>query len=175
MNIVVCLGNPGRKYAKTRHNIGFIVGDEIAKRYNFRSGGKKFSSQYSSGRVGGVDCVLIFPQTYMNNSGMAVQQVMSFFKEDHSSLFVIHDEIELPFGDLRIKKGGGHKGHNGLRSIIQETGSADFTRMRFGVGRPDHEDYSVADYVLSNFTAEEMSRFESMFDRACVFLEEFIG
>ena len=162
MKLIACLGNPGRQYARTRHNIGFITGESIAERYNVKPEQKKFQAVMGKGSTGMDDFVLLFPQTYMNNSGLAVRGALDFYKLGVEDLIVIHDEIELPFGDVRTKKGGGHKGHNGLRSIIEHVSSADFYRLRFGVGRPDDERISVADYVLASFTNDEMNEIRNM-------------
>ena len=157
MKILTCLGNPGKKYSSTRHNIGFIIGDYLASEMNISLKKKEFSSLCGQGKLDGADILIIQPQTYMNESGTAVQKAMTYHKLDPDDLIVIHDEIELSFGEIRTKFGGGHKGHNGLRSIIKHISSPDFYRIRFGVGRPDHPEYSVADYVLSSFNKEETS------------------
>ncbi len=162
MKLIACLGNPGRQYARTRHNIGFIIGEAIAERYNVRPEQKKFQAVMGKGNSGTDDFILLFPQTYMNNSGIAVRGALDFYKLGSEDLIVIHDEIELPFADLKTKKGGGHKGHNGLRSIIEHISSPDFYRERFGVGRPDDERISVADYVLASFTGSEMDHIRDM-------------
>jgi len=176
MKIIACLGNPGKKYKKTRHNIGFIIGDYLFDKFNVKTGKKSFSSVSGTVKISGLDTVIIQPQTYMNNSGTAVQKAMKYYKSDHNDLIVIHDEIELPFADFREKSGGGHKGHNGLRSIIQETGSADFHRIRFGVGRPENSVIEVADHVLSNFSKEELSRLveiiPDVFEMLCSLLKK---
>ncbi len=164
MIIVACLGNPERKYAKTRHNIGFIIGKFIADYYSISIKKKAFSSITGVGSIKGNEVLLLFPETYMNNSGKSVQGALTFYKSTEKQLIVIHDEIELPFNICKHKVGGGHKGHNGLRSIIQHIGSPDFYRFRFGVGRPDNPHITVADYVLGNFTKEEMQSIENQKD-----------
>ncbi len=156
MKIVACLGNPGRKYAQNRHNVGARVGKLLAKAYALSINRKGFSSQWGKGIIENIETVLLFPQTYMNNSGRAVQSALTHFHLDSEHLIVIHDEIELPFGDFRVKFSGGHKGHNGLRSIIQHLNTADFYRIRIGIGRP-LSDTPVADYVLSNFSKVEVN------------------
>lgn len=172
MKIIACLGNPGDKYRQTRHNIGFLLGEYICSHSGIAVNRKGFSAIYGTGRMQSHDILFLFPQTFMNLSGQAVSSALSFYKEDSTSLIVIHDEIELPFGDIRKKKGGGHKGHNGLRSIIQCTGSPEFQRLRFGVGRPEKGD--VADYVLSDFSRAEREMFPDMFERARMELEGMI-
>jgi peptidyl-tRNA hydrolase, PTH1 family len=174
MKIIACLGNPGDRYRNTRHNVGFLVGKYLADHYSIPVTKKGFSSIYGTGRSGVHDILLIFPQTFMNMSGTSINAALSFYKEDASSLIVIHDEIELPFGEIRKKNGGGHKGHNGLRSIIQNVGTNDFLRIRFGVGRPD-EKMDVSDYVLSAFSSEEYGKLDPLFIRAREELEGLLG
>ena len=146
MKIIACLGNPGRKYRKTRHNVGFIIGEFLSDFHSISVNKKQFSSITGTGKINGTDVCIIMPQTYMNNSGSAVRGAMDFYRAEIEDLIVVHDEIELPFGEVKTKFGGGHKGHNGLRSIIQHTGSADFHRIRIGVGRPENEHLTVADF-----------------------------
>ncbi len=162
--MVVCafLGNPGRKYASHRHNIGFILGEEFCRQFNVQPTIKRFESRLTPATVEGTEALLLFPQTFMNESGRACRGALSFYKTGPERLLVIHDEIELPFGDYQFKLGGGHKGQNGIRSIIQHVGSPDFYRFRFGVGRPQDERSSVADYVLSPFSKEERERIDEM-------------
>jgi PTH1 family peptidyl-tRNA hydrolase len=140
--LVVGLGNPGREYASHRHNVGFLVVEELASRLRADAFRDKFSAQWTrgacrSGAAGGDEqVVLLQPQTFMNESGRSVQPAAAFFKVEPGNVLVVHDELDLPFGDVRLKMGGGHAGHNGLRSIIQHLGTSDFPRLRFGVGRP---------------------------------------
>lgn len=162
MIILAFLGNPGSKYSRTRHNIGFMAGEKFAEMNSIRINKKAFLSETGSGSVDGRDVLLLFPQTYMNESGKAVRKAMDFYGVDHSGLIVFHDELELKFGEVKTKFSGGHKGHNGLRSIIAETGGADFHRIRFGIGRPENESMSVSDHVLSKFTTEELDVIEKM-------------
>lgn len=162
MKILACLGNPGKQYARNRHNVGFIAGRFLADMYGITLGEKKFSSVCGSGTVDGEKLLLMLPQTFMNNSGTAVKAAMDYYAAEAGSLIVVHDDIELPFGEVRVKFGGGHKGQNGIRSIIQHIGTADFHRIRIGVGRPPHPEMAVADYLLSNFSAEEMERLEEI-------------
>ena len=165
MQIISCLGNPGTKYRNTRHNVGFLAGEFLAAQWGISIDKKNFNAQYGTGRVGLCDVMLLFPQTFMNLSGQSVQGALSWTREDAMSLIVLHDETEIPFGDIRFKSGGGHKGHNGLRSIIQCIGSSEFSRIRCGVGRPENEQISLADYVLAPFTHEEREQLGSVFVR----------
>jgi PTH1 family peptidyl-tRNA hydrolase len=151
--LVACLGNPGREYADNRHNVGFMVGDELARRHggSFRS---KFSGELAELKVDGRTAVLK-PQTYMNESGRSVGAALRFFKVPPEDLLVVHDEVDLEPGRLQLRMGGGLAGHNGLRSIAQHVKTSDFLRVRVGVGRPERGDpRPVADFVLSPFSPE---------------------
>lgn len=162
MIIIACLGNPGRKYSENRHNVGFIIGEYLAKRYSISVAKKMFSSISGKGRIEEEDALILFPQTFMNTSGVAVQSAIDYYRERPENLIVVHDEIELPFGEVRIKFGGGHKGHNGIRSIIQHIDTPDFYRIRIGVGRPVNSKMKVADYLLSDFSIEELKQIEEI-------------
>lgn len=154
MFLVAGLGNPGRGYADHRHNVGFMVVDRLAEmgEASFRS---KFSGEWSRVELRRQDLLLLKPMTYMNLSGDSVQPCAAFFKVRPPEVIVVHDELDLPFGEVRIKKGGGHGGHNGLRSIIGRMG-ADFVRVRVGIGRPPADFRGdVADFVLGSFSASE--------------------
>jgi len=149
--LVAGLGNPGREYATTHHNVGFMVVDELARRHGgtFRS---KFSGDLSELRIDGHRVALLKPQTYMNESGRSVQPAVKFFKVEPESLLVVHDEVDLELGRLQARLGGGLAGHNGLRSVAKSLGTPEFTRLRIGVGRPERGDpRPVADWVLTPF------------------------
>jgi peptidyl-tRNA hydrolase, PTH1 family len=149
--LVVGLGNPGREYARHRHNVGHLVLDELARRHD-GSWKSKFSSQISEIRLDGHKVALLKPETYMNDSGVAVSGATRFYKLEPSEVLVVHDEGDFDLGRLELKVGGGLSGHNGLRSIAQHLKTPDFLRLRVGVGRPDRGDpRPLADYVLSNF------------------------
>jgi len=153
--LVAGLGNPGREYAATRHNVGFLVADELARRHggSWRS---KFSGDLSEVRVDGARVALLKPQTYMNLSGRSVQPAARFFKVEPDTLLVVHDEVDLEPGRLQLRAGGGLAGHNGLRSVAQALGSQKFLRLRVGVGRPRRGDpRPVADFVLDPWEAHE--------------------
>ncbi len=135
----------------------------LKDKYSFPSYKEKFNALCSSAKINNTDVTLLLPQTYMNLSGNPVNAALAFYKCSVDDLIVIHDELELEFGDIRLKKGGGHKGHNGIRSIAQQTGSSDFYRIRFGIGRPHHPAFPVADYVLSDFNADEYSLLSGYF------------
>jgi PTH1 family peptidyl-tRNA hydrolase len=152
--VVVGLGNPGRKYERTRHNAGFLAVDELARRLDINISQEKRHSLIGRGRIEAGQIVLAKPQTYMNKSGKAVAAVMEDAYVSAGDLIVIHDELDLPLGSVRIKTGGGHGGHNGLRSIIEVIGTSDFIRVRIGIGRPE-PGMDAADYVLSPLLPDE--------------------
>jgi peptidyl-tRNA hydrolase, PTH1 family len=152
--LVAGLGNPGRKYADTRHNVGFMVADEIARRLGGSWRGK-FSGELAEVRLDGLRLALLKPQTYMNESGRSVGAAARFFKVEPEDLVVVHDEVDLEPGRLQVRLGGGLAGHNGLRSVASALGTPDFGRVRIGVGRPERGDpRPVADFVLSDFPPE---------------------
>jgi peptidyl-tRNA hydrolase, PTH1 family len=153
--LVAGLGNPGREYERTRHNVGWLVADELARRHggSFRS---KFSGRLAETRLESLRLALLKPETYMNESGRSLAAAARFFKVDPAALVVVHDDVDLDSGRLQARLGGGLAGHNGLRSIAQALGSQDFLRLRIGVGRPGRGDpRPVADYVLSPFEPDE--------------------
>ena len=154
--IIVGLGNPGRKYDGSRHNIGFDVIDELVDRFHI-GGPERFGrSMIGKGRIGGRRVILVKPLTYMNLSGEAVQEIVHYYKADPAQdLVVISDDIDLPAGTLRIRKKGSAGGHNGLRNIVQHLGGGDFARIRVGVGAKPDPDYDLADFVLGHFSGEE--------------------
>jgi PTH1 family peptidyl-tRNA hydrolase len=159
MLLVVGLGNPGREYASHRHNVGFMVVDELAARFRADAFRDKFSGSYARAQVGDQQAVLLKPMTFMNESGRSVQPAMAFFKVAPRETVVIHDELDLPFGEVRLKVGGGHAGHNGLRSLMASIGTGDFARVRFGIGRPPPGFRGeVADFVLSGFDPVERAK-----------------
>ncbi|MGD0272721.1 MAG: aminoacyl-tRNA hydrolase [Gaiellaceae bacterium] len=152
--LVAGLGNPGREYSVNRHNIGFMVADELARRHDGRFRGK-FFGRLAELRLEGKRAALLEPETYMNESGRSVAAALRFFKLVPEKLLVMHDEVDLAPGRLQLRLGGGLAGHNGLRSIAQALGTKEFLRLRIGVGRPGRGDRrSVADFVLSDFESE---------------------
>ena len=154
MKIIVGLGNPGRKYERTRHNAGFMALDELAENLHVDVAQDKYHALIGKARIDSESAVLAKPQTYMNDSGRAVAAILRETYATVSDLIVIHDELDLSLGTVRVKTGGGHGGHNGLRSLIEYLGSPDFIRVRVGIGRPELN-RDPADYVLSPFLAEE--------------------
>jgi PTH1 family peptidyl-tRNA hydrolase len=152
--LVAGLGNPGREYADTRHNVGFMVADELARRHG-GSWRAKFSGDLAEMRLDGLRLAVLKPQTYMNESGRSVGAAVRFFKVEPEALLVVHDEVDLEPGRLQARLGGGLAGHNGLRSVAQHLGTPEFARLRIGVGRPERGDpRPVADFVLSPFSPE---------------------
>lgn len=154
MRLIVGLGNPGARYARNRHNVGFMAADAIARRHGFAAFRTRFKGELAEGAIGGERRLLLKPQTFMNNSGEAVLAAMSFYKIMPAEIVVIHDEIDLRPGKLRVKRGGGTAGHNGLRSIDALIGP-DFWRVRIGVGHPGVKEL-VQPYVLQNFPSDEI-------------------
>ncbi len=153
--LIVGLGNPGRQYAKTRHNIGFMVVDRIAERTGASWRGK-YDGRFTETRLGDARVALLEPETFMNLSGRSVSAATRFYKLEPQDVIVVYDDIELEFDKVRARAGGGLKGHNGLRSMAESLGSPDFLRVRCGVGRPRRGDpRSVADYVLGAFYEDE--------------------
>jgi len=168
--LVVGLGNPGREYAGNRHNAGFLVADLLASRLGVRfSRHRKAVAEVAEGRLGvGIDAprlVLAKPLTYMNLSGGPVANLAQFYKVPISQIVAIHDELDIPYGQLRLKVGGGEGGHNGLRSMTKSLGSKEYVRVRFGIGRPPGRQ-DPADYVLSDFSTVERKELEFLVDRA---------
>jgi PTH1 family peptidyl-tRNA hydrolase len=155
--LIVGLGNPGQKYAKNRHNAGFMVLDELARRHDLGSYRAKFGGEYASGQVVSHRAHLLKPMEFMNNSGFAVSRALSFLSVPTTSTVVVHDEADIEFGRIKLKRDGGHGGHNGLRSLIEQLGVDDFMRVRIGVGKPEGTagkgpgDKRVANYLLSDF------------------------
>ena len=153
--LVVGLGNPGREYAGNRHNVGFMVVEELARRHGGSWRGK-FNGKVAEVRIDEHRVALLEPETYMNESGRSVKAAVTFFKLEPDAVLVVHDDSDLEHGRLQVRLGGGLAGHNGLRSVTQHLGTQDFMRLRVGVGRPGRGDRRpLADYVLSDFDAEE--------------------
>jgi PTH1 family peptidyl-tRNA hydrolase len=165
MKIIVGLGNPGRKYERTRHNAGFMAVDGLAGALRTEIAQEKHQAVLGRARLDSADVLLAKPQTYMNESGRAVAAIMRSVYASPPDLIVLHDELDLELGTVRIKSGGGHGGHNGLRSIIEHIGTADFIRVRIGIGRPA-PGIDPADYVLSPFLAEERAAVPEIMARA---------
>ncbi|WND03088.1 aminoacyl-tRNA hydrolase [Temperatibacter marinus] len=162
MLLIVGLGNPGSKYERNRHNIGFMAVDAIVRRHNFSEAQKKFQSILHEGRLGGDKVLIIKPQTYMNESGRAVGEAMRFYKLTSADVVVFYDELDLSFAKVKVKVGGGHAGHNGIRSLINHIG-ADFKRVRMGIDHPGSK-AKVHSHVLGDFNSEQLSTVERLND-----------
>ncbi len=160
MLIVVGLGNPGPKYARQRHNIGYVVADTIAARYGFSAPRRRFQGRAQSGEIGGARVLLLKPETYMNESGRAVRAALNFYKLRARDALVVHDELDLAPGKVLIRQGGGHAGHNGLRSLHTQIGP-DYRRIRVGIGHPGDK-HRVQRHVLGDFAAEERPLFAKL-------------
>ena len=174
--LIVGLGNPGAEYAGTRHNIGFEVANELLARWDLPKPKSKYRGLFTQGRTGpgGRRVAVLEPQTFMNDAGRSVGPARGALKVELDHVLVIHDEIDLPFGEIRVKTGGGVAGHNGLKSIRQALGAPDFTRVRVGVGRPPTTDPDrVAAYVLSRFK-EPREEVETLRERAANITEDVV-
>ncbi|MCL2078610.1 MAG: aminoacyl-tRNA hydrolase [Oscillospiraceae bacterium] len=154
--IVVCLGNPGLRYYNTRHNAGFMTADIIANRLAVKIDRIKFNAMTAVVTFGGRRVLLVMPQTYMNLSGKSVRQAMNFYKTPLENVIVVSDEVSLPVGGLRVRRSGSSGGHNGLRDIITKCGGEGFPRVRIGVGAPPHDEYDMADWVLSVLGGDDL-------------------
>ena len=165
LTLIAGLGNPGKQYAHTRHNIGFLVADCLAARAGTRFDRSRFDADYAKTRLGGRDLFLVKPTTYMNLSGQSLQRFSSYFKIDLADIIVVHDDMDLRFGQLTIARGRGHGGHNGVRSIIDSFGRKDCTRVRTGVGHPGGG-RSVTGHVLGRFSPDETAGLETLIETA---------
>ena len=163
MKIIAGLGNPGAEYAKTKHNVGFMLMDAFAAHPNAASWREDFHSLVTEIRIGGEKVFLVKPLTYMNNSGEALGPMLSYYKLDTEDLVVAHDDMDIPAGTVRIRKKGSSGGHNGIKSIIAHVGSENFARVRIGIGRPP-AGWSVINHVLAPFSAEDVPRIREAID-----------
>lgn len=163
LHLVVGLGNPGGKFEGTRHNIGFMVAERLAERHGLRFKGSKHRADIARGMIAGVPVLLAMPLTYMNESGNAVSRLLSYYRIPLDRLLVVYDEIDLPFGTLRLRPSGSAAGNRGMRSIIQAVGSEEFARLRLGVGRPRGEAVS---HVLGRFPPEQAAQLPGLLDIA---------
>lgn len=176
MRLIVGLGNPGSKYANTRHNAGFMAVDRLAERHNLGDARTRANAAAIEGRIGAHRVILLKPMTYMNRSGEAVGQVMRFHKLEPDQLLVLVDDTALPTGAIRLRPGGSSGGHNGLESIRQTLGGAEYPRLRIGIGAPMIGEHKIpqADYVLGTFTDAELSQLRPALDRAADAVETFL-
>ncbi|NMC84501.1 MAG: aminoacyl-tRNA hydrolase [Anaerolineaceae bacterium] len=173
MYLVVGLGNPGREYRNTRHNMGFLALDHLAAHWSITTLKVQGKAIISTGQYAGNKVILAKPQTYMNLSGQAVSALMNFYKVPLEHLLVIHDDVDIPFGTIRIRPGGGFGGQKGVGSIIEKLGTQEFARMRLGVGRPPGQ-MDTANYVLQSFSKEDEEFLQSVFAKSDEAVETFI-
>ena len=172
MYIIAGLGNPGKKYENTRHNIGFITLDFLAERHDIKINKIKHKALVGEGRISGQKVLLVKPQTYMNLSGESLREVMDYYKVDIEDMIVIYDDIDLPAGTVRIRKKGSAGTHNGMRSIVQHLGQ-DFPRIRMGIGNERKGD--LVDFVLGGFSKEDREVLEPAVERAALAVETYVG
>ena len=172
--LVVGLGNPGDKYENTRHNVGFLTVDELAERARVPVQRLKHRALTNTVELGGAKVLLMKPVTYMNLSGEAVRQAADFYKVPPEHVLVVSDDVSLPVGRLRIRRGGSAGGHNGLKSIIQQLGTDQFPRLKVGVGEKPHPDYDLADWVLGKFVGEDKKTIDAAIKRAADAVECYI-
>jgi PTH1 family peptidyl-tRNA hydrolase len=172
MWMVVGLGNPGPRYSESRHNLGFRVVDELARRWGSPGFKAKFGGELATGTMSRDKVVYFKPMEFMNVSGYAVQRAADFYGIEPERMIVVHDEIDLPFARLRVKSGGGHGGHNGVRSLVEQLGSGDFQRVRIGVGKPAGG--GGASWVLGDFPPEQASQLPELIERASDAVEAIV-
>ncbi len=173
MKLIVGLGNPGKEYEKTRHNVGFEVVEELARQWGISLAKKKFETIFGEARVREERVLLALPQTYMNLSGQAVSALVGFFKVDLTDCVVIHDDLDLPVGRIKVVRGGGPAGHRGVASIQELLGTENFCRFRIGVGKPAQKE-EVVDFVLKPFLKEEKKPLQEAVEKAKEGLEIWI-
>ncbi|MCW9134253.1 aminoacyl-tRNA hydrolase [Bacillus paramycoides] len=174
MKLIVGLGNPGREYELTRHNIGFMAIDELAKRWNISLNEQKFKGLFGAGFVNGEKVILLKPLTYMNLSGESIRPLMDYYKIDVEDFIVMYDDLDIPVGKLRLRMKGSAGGHNGVKSTISHLGTQEFQRIRMGIDRPKNG-MKVVDYVLGRFTSEETSGVNQSIEKAADACEEWLN
>ncbi len=171
--VIAGLGNPGKNFAGNRHNIGFMVLDRLAAQHRLRFDKMMNRGMVALGDISGVKVALVKPQTFMNDSGMCVSPLLKFYKSTPDDLLVVYDELDLPAGQVKLRKQGGPAGHNGMRSLIQHVGTPDFARLRMGIGRPPGR-MAPKDFVLQDFSKMELAELNSTIDRATKGIERWL-
>lgn len=174
MYIIAGLGNPGRDYAGTRHNVGFEVIDAIAAKYGISVKKTRFNGIFGEGKIGGEKVILLKPQTFMNLSGECVRDFKAWYKIEETKIIIIYDDISLPVGKLRIRQKGSAGGHNGIKNIIYQLKTDVFPRIKVGIGQPENKDYDLADYVLGHFSGDEVKELTEAAIRAADAVEVII-
>lgn len=174
MWFIVGLGNPGARYAQTRHNAGFLVVDRLCERWSIPCDRKQFGALVGEGSLRGEKAVVAKPQGFMNLSGQPVRSLLGFYKQQTDRLIVVHDEVDVPFGELRVKRGGGHGGHNGLRDLGVHLPDVNYVRVRVGVGRPP-AGWDTADYVLGTWAPNQRDELDGLIDRAADAVEQVVS
>ncbi|MBR6004682.1 MAG: aminoacyl-tRNA hydrolase [Clostridia bacterium] len=173
--LVVCLGNPGREYETTRHTTGFIFADLLAEKYDFRINRIQFKAVTGSVNISGKRCLVIKPQTYMNNSGQSVREAASFYKIKPENIIVVFDDVTIPCGRLRIRRKGTDGGHNGIKSIIYQLNADTFPRIKIGIGEKPDPEWNLADWVLSKFTPDDAKLLKSACENGIEALELMVS
>lgn len=173
MKLIAGLGNPGSKYEQTKHNTGFMALETFLNQQHLQLDKDKFAGHWTKTKISGTDVVLVEPQTYMNDSGRCVAQLAHFFKIAPQDILILHDDMDLPLGKLRIKAGGKSGGHNGIRSIISDLGTTDFNRLKIGIRHPRQT--SVVSWVLTPFNREQQSLMDQAFAQASRAVGDFIS
>jgi len=175
VKLIVGLGNPGREYRWARHNLGFLLLDELSREHQIPLGRRGLKSVYGRGRIARAEVILAKPQTYMNLSGEAVQRLLHFFKIPPQDLVVLHDDLDLPWGKIRIRIGGSSGGHRGIVSIHGAIGSEDFIRFKIGIGRPPIPGRDPADYVLDPLPEEQKEELKAILKRGAEAVETLLS
>ena len=174
MKLILGLGNPGRSYCWTRHNVGFLLLDCLAKRHGIEISRRGMKSLYGRGRIGSEEVILAKPQTFMNLSGEAAQRLLQFFKLEPQKVIVLHDDLDLSWGQVRVRVRGGDGGHKGIRSIMEALGNESFVRFKIGIGRPERSSQDPADFVLEPMTGEKREELKEMIEGNAEALETLI-
>lgn len=173
MKVIIGLGNPGKDYKKTRHNVGFMTIEKLAKELKIDVAKSKFNAVYGETNYKGEKVIIMKPMTYMNSSGVAVRDLVNFFKIDPEDIIVIYDDVDIEFGDIRVRKQGSAGSHNGMKSIIYQIRNDQFPRIRIGIGKK-HEQQDLANFVLNNFSKEEMEVIENSTELAAEAALDFV-
>ncbi len=172
--LIFGLGNPGKQYEASRHNVGFMAVDRLAARWQIEMRRHRKNAQTGEGKFDGIPVVLAKPQTFMNNSGLSVGPLQRLYAIEANRLLVVYDDLDLAFGRIRLRAGGGAAGHHGMESIIAKLSTREFPRLRIGIGRPKHEGEEVIDFVLTDFHGSDKAKLESVLDQAADAVETFL-